>query len=129
MELLPEGQRNTNEVLLEDQQKINRFSTLIGKKDEQEAVLNRLRTEKEYLDDLLLELELVDEDDKIQYKLGEIFIFMKASKILLRIEIDNEKLDTRIEGIEGSIEEFDEELGDLKSKLYAKFGKSINLER
>lgn len=53
MELLPDGQRNTaTEVSWDDQQKINKFSTLINKKDENLEVLKKLKEEKEYLDDL-----------------------------------------------------------------------------
>lgn len=130
MELLPEGQRNTAEVTWEDQQKINRFSTLISKKDEQEALLTKLRTEKEYFDDLALELELVDEEEKVQYKIGEIFVFMKVEKILQKIETENEKLDAKINKIDTIILGFDTELAELKSNLYAKFGRqNINLER
>ncbi|KHC66581.1 prefoldin subunit 4, partial [Candida albicans P75016] len=72
MELLPSGQANTStEVTYEDQLKINKFSTLISKKDEQTQELSTLKTEKEYLDDLSIELELIDDDEKIQYKVGD----------------------------------------------------------
>ncbi|KGT67778.1 prefoldin subunit 4, partial [Candida albicans 12C] len=72
MELLPSGQANTStEVTYEDQLKINKFSTLISKKDEQTQQLSTLKTEKEYLDDLSIELELIDDDEKIQYKVGD----------------------------------------------------------
>ncbi|EAZ63689.1 hypothetical protein PICST_37933 [Scheffersomyces stipitis CBS 6054] len=129
MDLLPEGQRNTTEVLWEDQQKINKFSTLIGKKDEQLAVLEKLKTEKEYLDDLALEIELLDEDEKIQYKVGEVFIYMKVSKAVEKVELENEKLTDKISETSNLIDSYDESLDDLKKQLYAKFGNNINLER
>ncbi|KAK6200981.1 Prefoldin beta-like protein [Scheffersomyces amazonensis] len=130
MELLPEGQVNTaTEVLWEDQQRINKFSTLINKKDELTAVLNKYKTEKEYLDDLSLEIELLDEDEKIQYKIGEAFVFMKVSKAIERVEKNNEILTTKIEEIDESIDSFDEQLESLKKDLYSKFGNNINLER
>lgn len=69
MELLPSGQANTStEVTYEDQLKINKFSTLISKKDEQTQQLSTLKTEKEYLDDLSIELELIDDDEKYNIK-------------------------------------------------------------
>lgn len=130
MELLPEGQRNTaTEVTWEDQQKINKFSTIISKKDEQQAILDQLKTEKEYLDDLALEIELLDEDEKIQYKIGEAFIFIKVSKAIEKIEEDNEKLLAKINESCDLIDRFDEQLDELKKQLYAKFGNNINLER
>ncbi|CUM65678.1 uncharacterized protein PRCAT00003326001 [Priceomyces carsonii] len=130
MELLPDGQSNTaSEVSWEDQQKINKFSTLINKKDEELGNLEKLRTEKSYIDDMSLELELLDEDEKIQYKVGEIFVFMKVKSVIERIEKENENLDVQIKEIDDDVEDMDEKLDELKKQLYEKFGKNINLER
>lgn len=130
MELLPEGQRNTaTEVTWEDQQKINKFSTIISKKDQQQAILDKLKTEKEYLDDLSTELELLDEDEPIQYKIGDGFVFMKTSKALTKIEADDRAISEKIDRVEELIDGFDEQLAELKKHLYGKFGKNINLER
>ncbi|KAI5965902.1 uncharacterized protein KGF55_001266 [Candida pseudojiufengensis] len=130
MELLPEGQRNTaTEVSWEDQQKINKFSTLVNKKDNSLIILEKLKTEKEYLDDLSMELELLDEDEKIQYKLGDCFVFLPVSKALTKIEQNDTKLTDQINEIENQIENYDENLKELKKHLYAKFGNNINLER
>ncbi|CUM57270.1 unnamed protein product [Debaryomyces tyrocola] len=130
MELLPDGQRNTaTEVSWDDQQKINKFSTLINKKDENLEVLKKLKEEKEYLDDLSLEIELLDEDEKIQYKVGEVFIFMKVNKVIEKIEVDNEVLTEKISNIETSVEDIDDLLESYKKQLYARFGNNINLER
>jgi prefoldin subunit 4 len=130
MELLPDGQRNTaTEVSWDDQQKINKFSTLINKKDENLEVLKKLKEEKEYLDDLSLEIELLDEDEKIQYKVGEVFIFMKVNKVIEKIEVDNEVLTEKISNIESSVDEIDDLLESYKKQLYARFGNNINLER
>lgn len=130
MELLPDGQRNTaTEVSWDDQQKINKFSTLINKKDENLEVLKKLKEEKEYLDDLSLEIELLDEDEKIQYKVGEVFIFMKVNKVIEKIGVDNEVLTEKISNIESSVDEIDDLLESYKKQLYARFGNNINLER
>ncbi|KAI3403522.2 hypothetical protein KGF56_003679 [Candida oxycetoniae] len=130
MELLPEGQRNTAvEVEWEDQQRINKFSTLINKKDSKQLQLDKLKVEKEYLDDLTMELELFDEDEKIQYKVGDAFMFIKVKKALGKIENDDEAISKKIDDIVELISEYDEELGKLKKALYAKFGNNINLER
>ena len=63
MELLPQGQRNNTQVTFEDQQKINEFSKLIMRKDTIAQELTLQRQEKEYLDDVSLEIELIDEDE------------------------------------------------------------------
>lgn len=129
MELLPQGQANTVQVLWEDQQKINKFSTLINTKDELEQQLQKIRTEKDYLEDLSMELELLDEDDKVQYKLGDVFVYVTVPKALQRVEADNEKLGSRIDHIESEIDTIEQQLTQLKASLYSKFGKNINLER
>lgn len=130
MELLPEGQTNTTtEVTWEDQQKINKFSTLVTAKDDYISELEKAKSEKEYLDDLALELELVDDEEKINYKIGEAFVLLKATDAVARIEKENEDLDSKIANLESKIEDLDETLNELKVQLYAKFGKNINLER
>lgn len=129
MELLPEGQKNSIQVLWEDQQKINRFSSLINAKDELTSQLEKLKVEKDYIDDLSLELELVDVDEKIQYKFGDGFIFLKAEQVLEKIDKSNTDLTSKIEDTESKIEDLNDQLNELKTDLYAKFGKNINLER
>lgn len=129
MELLPEGQKNTTEVLFEDQKKINKFSLLISNKDELEAQLALLKLEKEYCGDLELELELLDEDEKVQYKVGDAFVFLNVESAVKRIEAENERLDAKIDEIDGEIDAIDSQLLELKEQLYAKFGNNINLER
>lgn len=130
MELLPEGQRNTStEVSWEDQQKINKFSSLINKKDELTALVGKYKQEKEYIEDLSMEIELLDEDEKIQYKIGEVFMFLKVNVAVERIEKENEKLDEQISTTSEEIDEIEEKLDDLKKALYTKFGNNINLER
>ncbi|CCK70815.1 tubulin-binding prefolding complex subunit GIM3 KNAG_0F01470 [Huiozyma naganishii CBS 8797] len=129
MELLPDGKKNTVQVQYEDQMRINEFSKLIMRKDKLDADLARERTEKEYLDDVSLELELVDEDELVQYKLGEVFVFWKQSKVLEQLERDAEELDSRIAVLEQTDGELQDRMTELKTQLYAKFGDNINLER
>ncbi|KAF6007736.1 hypothetical protein HII13_004407 [Brettanomyces bruxellensis] len=129
MELLPKGQKNSAEVSWEDQQKINEFSTHISKKDILTAELEKLQTEKEYIDDLSMEIELIDEDDNVDYKIGDTFVLIKQSEAMERLENQNGYLETKITELETQIEGLDSKLGALKKQLYAKFGTAINLER
>lgn len=129
MELLPKGKRNSVQVLYEDQQKINEFSKLIMRKDAVEQELAVLRQEKEYLDDISLEVELIDEDEKIQYKIGDVFVFLKQSEVVEQLEKDAEQLDSKIEKLEEKESQLDSRISELKTILYAKFGDNINLER
>ncbi|RKP30099.1 Prefoldin, subunit 4 [Metschnikowia bicuspidata] len=129
MELLPLGQRNTAEVLWEDQQKINQFSSLINQRDLHSDQLKALQTEKEYIDDLALEIELVDEDEQIQYKICDSFVSVSVSKAVEMIEAENELLDVKIATLSEKIAEIDSKINLLKAHLYGKFGNNINLER
>ena len=129
MELLPQGQRNNTQVTFEDQQKINEFSKLIMRKDAIAQELSLQREEKEYLDDVSLEIELIDEDEPVQYKVGDLFIFMKQSKVTAQLEKDAERLDNKKETLEDKQRDIDSRLDALKAILYAKFGDNINLER
>lgn len=129
MELLRQGQRNNTQVTFEDQQKINEFSKLIMRKDAIAQELSLQREEKEYLDDVSLEIELIDEDEPVQYKVGDLFIFMKQSKVTAQLEKDAERLDNKIETLEDKQRDIDSRLDALKATLYAKFGDNINLER
>ncbi|CAI4049789.1 hypothetical protein SKDZ_14G1700 [Saccharomyces kudriavzevii ZP591] len=129
MELLPQGQRNNTHVTFEDQQKINEFSKLIMRKDTIVQELTLQKQEKEYLDDVSLEIELIDEDDPVQYKVGDLFIFMKQSQVAAQLEDDVQCLDHKIQILEDRQGDIDSRLDTLKASLYAKFGDNINLER
>lgn len=94
---------------------------------EQELVVQR--QEKEYLDDISLEIELIDEDEKIQYKIGDVFVFLKQSEVVEQLEKDAEQLDSKIEKLEEKESQLDSRISELKTILYAKFGDNINLER
>ncbi|ODQ78181.1 hypothetical protein BABINDRAFT_172344 [Babjeviella inositovora NRRL Y-12698] len=135
MEMLAEGQTNnhSSEVTLSDQTKINSFSKLISRKDLLTQTLSIQKQDKEYLDDLAIEIEMLDDEGgnevKINYKMGDTFILMKKDAVIERVEEDLATVDSKIEEIESKIETIDGELEELKKYLYAKFGDSINLER
>ncbi|QID87635.1 Prefoldin subunit 4 [Saccharomyces pastorianus] len=129
MELLPQGQRNNTQVTFEDQQKINEFSKLIMRKDTVAQELTLQKQEKEYLDDVSLEIELIDEDEPVQYKVGDLFILMKQSKVAAQLEEDAQLLEDKIQTLQDKQGEIDGRLDALKASLYAKFGDNINLER
>lgn len=130
LSVLPEGQDNNVEVTQEDQNKINEFSKLILRQEKIKAVLDSLHDEKEYIDELSLELELMDEDEKLPYKLGDsAFINMKVSKIIKLLEKDLEEMNNKEEELAKQVDELEETLKELKQTLYAKFGNNINMER
>ena len=129
MELLAEGKQNNTQVTYEDQQKINEFSKLIMRKDTIEQELSKQRQEKEYLDDVSLDIELIDEDEYVKYKVGELFLSLKQMEVVEMLEKDTEVIDSKIEDLEEKESDLTSRIKELKTALYAKFGDNINLER
>ncbi|KAI9311539.1 Prefoldin subunit 4 [Dichotomocladium elegans] len=117
------------EVSWGDQKKINEFSKLNAKIDDLEEQYAKLKQEKEYLDDVAMELELADEDEPIRHKIGDAFVHVPVSEALERVAKDGETLDLRLETLKSDIDSVQAKMSDLKKDLYAKFGNSINLEK
>jgi prefoldin subunit 4 len=88
-----------------------------------------LQQEKEYLDDLSMELELADEDEPVRYKIGDAFVHMPLEKALERISADSEKVQADIDDLKSQMDVVHGQMEELKKALYGKFGKSINLEK
>ncbi|KAL2759834.1 hypothetical protein ACRALDRAFT_1074041 [Sodiomyces alcalophilus JCM 7366] len=116
------------EVRREDQDKINKFSRLHQRQLVIEEELQSKNKEKEDLDDLNVELELIDEDDKVPYKIGDAFFHVPQPQALEMLGAAAARLEEEIEELESKLEECRDEMAELKIGLYARFGKSINLE-
>ncbi|CAK7273588.1 hypothetical protein SEPCBS57363_005726 [Sporothrix epigloea] len=116
------------EVRREDQEKINKFSRLHQRELNLEEQLQILNKEKEELEDISTELELVDEDDKVPYKIGDAFLQVKATKALRMVEASSSKMEKKIGSLEDSLSSVRDDMTQLKVDLYARFGRSINLE-
>ncbi|KAG5797053.1 hypothetical protein H9Q69_003881 [Fusarium xylarioides] len=116
------------EVRREDQDKINRFSRLHQREILFEEELSTKTKEKEELDDLSTELELADEDEKIQYKIGDAFFHVSVEQAQEMLEQATEKLEEESTSLEEKLSSIREEMTKLKVELYARFGKQINLE-
>ncbi|CAO1618898.1 unnamed protein product [Parajaminaea phylloscopi] len=130
MRMLDEGaDDNDVAVSFADQQAINAFSKFNGKVTESEQELKRKREEKEAAEEVALELELVDEEEEVLYKLGDAFLSVPQPRALEYLERDSARLDREIETLQTTIEECEEEMKKLKVVLYGKFGNNINLER
>ncbi|KAF2231441.1 prefoldin subunit 4 [Viridothelium virens] len=108
------------QVRREDQDKINRFSRLHQKE-------TKLK-EKEDLEEVSTELELADDDVKIPYKIGDSFVSLPPAEALELLAASNEKIETSVTKLEDTLSTLRDEKDELKVDLYARFGKSINLE-
>ncbi|KAI7786206.1 prefoldin subunit 4 [Diaporthe eres] len=116
------------EVRREDQDKINKFSRLHQRELKYEEELKIKSKEKEELDDITMELELADEDDKIPYKIGDSFFHVTVSQAQGMLEASTTRIEEDVSQLEDKLSTAREEMTQLKVELYARFGRSINLE-
>ncbi|KAL1980014.1 hypothetical protein VTN96DRAFT_4811 [Rasamsonia emersonii] len=116
------------EVRREDQDKINRFSRLHQRESMLEEQLKAKRKDKEDLEEVSTELELADEDELVPYKIGDSFIHLPLSEAQALLASSTEELDGEVSRLEESLADLREEMQQLKVALYARFGRSINLE-
>ncbi|KAH6620789.1 Prefoldin subunit-domain-containing protein [Chaetomium sp. MPI-SDFR-AT-0129] len=116
------------EVRREDQDKINKFSRLHQRELLIEDELKTKNKEKEELDDITTELELADEDETVPYKIGDSFFHLPLEQAQELLGKSTTKLEEEIEELEEKKGTIQEEMTQLKVELYARFGKTINLE-
>lgn len=81
------------------------------------------------MSDALQEIELMDEEDTVPYKIGDSFYLLKAEEATERMEGEKTATEEEIGKMEEEIEEMKTEMTKLKRILYGKFGNSINLEK
>ncbi|OJJ45569.1 hypothetical protein ASPZODRAFT_133407 [Penicilliopsis zonata CBS 506.65] len=117
-----------NEVRREDQEKINRFSRLHQRESMLEEQLKAKQKDKEDLEEISTELELADEDELVPYKIGDSFFQLPLEEAQSLLSTSTDQIDSDVSRLEESLEEIREELQQLKVSLYARFGRSINLE-
>jgi len=115
-------------ILLEDQQKINHFARLNNRLDELrediKAKNNEIQTLKDASDDLMM----LDDDEKVPYQIGEVFVTMTQDDVQDTLEAQKEIFEGEVTKLEEKSEDIKSQMSDLKTQLYAKFGNAINLE-
>ena len=117
------------EVTWEDQKHINQFSRCNLKATSLETVLANKKQELEYLEDCLSELELYSEDDRLNYKIGDLFVQCSAETAMKRLNQAKEELTGEIDELDERFSALNADLNKLKALLYGKFKNAINLER
>ncbi|KAH8819225.1 Prefoldin subunit-domain-containing protein [Xylogone sp. PMI_703] len=117
-----------DEVRREDQDKINKFSRLHQRETALEEELKVKLKEKEDLDDVSNELELADEDDLIPYQIGDSFISLPLPEVQEMLTASTQQIEEDVTALEEKLNAIREEMSQLKVQLYARFGRSINLE-
>ena len=91
-------------------------------------MLIQVQKDKEDLEEISTELELADEDEKIPYKIGDTFISLPLPEVQELLATSTSKIEESVSAVEDRLGSIREEMESLKVDLYARFGKSINLE-
>ncbi|KAL6443005.1 hypothetical protein ACFW04_002773 [Cataglyphis niger] len=115
-------------ITFEEQQKINKFARQNAKLEDYKEELKVKQNELKNLEDASDELALMDDDIKIPYYIGEVFVFQGLEKTLSCLEDAKDKKKTEITNLESKCADLKTIMSELKTQLYAKFGSRINLE-
>ncbi|KAL4747698.1 hypothetical protein BDW72DRAFT_182044 [Aspergillus terricola var. indicus] len=122
------GNSEDTEVRREDQEKINRFSRLHQRETVLEEKLKGKQKDKEDLEEISTELELADEDELVPYKIGDSFVHLPLEEAQTLLTSSTEQIDSEVAKLEETLSDLRDEMQQLKVALYARFGRSINLE-
>jgi prefoldin subunit 4 len=93
-----------------------------------EEQLKAKQKDKEDLEEISTELELADEDELVPYKVGDAFFQLPLADAQSLLASSTEQIDSEVSKLEETLGDVREELQQLKVALYARFGRSINLE-
>ena len=117
-------------ILLEDQQKINQFARLNNRLEEFKDDMKTKKTEIQTLEDTGTDMMMLEDDDeKIPYQIGEVFVEMTQDEVQETLDKTKETLEEEVTKLEEKANEIKSQMSDLKTHLYAKFGNAINLEK
>ncbi|RZC41403.1 Prefoldin 2 domain containing protein [Asbolus verrucosus] len=115
-------------ISFEDQQKINKFARLNAKLEDLKEEVKVKENDLKSLEEACDEIALFDEEEKIPYLVGEVFIFQDTETTQKCLDEAKKKIEDNIKSLKSQSDEVKNQMSDLKSHLYGKFGSHINLE-
>ena len=95
---------------------------------DQDLTATTSQKEKEDLEEISTELELADEDELVPYKIGDSFMSVPLPEAQSLLEESSKEIEEDVSKLEETLSEIRDEMKELKAQLYARFGRSINLE-
>ncbi|XP_053994891.1 prefoldin subunit 4 [Hylaeus anthracinus] len=127
---VPAGFQSDSDVYItyDDQLKINKFARQNAKMEDLKEELKVKQNELKNLEDACDEIVLLDDDAKIPYYIGEVFIYKDLETTQNYLDEIKEKKKMEITNIESRCADLKNIMSELKTQLYAKFGSRINLE-
>lgn len=118
-------------VTKEDQEKINQFARLNARLEDVKDDISSKTNELKNFEDALGEAEikvLEDEGDKLHLQVGDIMVNLKPENTQKWLENKMDLLKTSLVELDKRKRSITEEMSELKSHLYARFGTNIHLE-
>merc|ERR1711862_324838 len=115
------------EVRKIDQENINKFGRLNARLHELRAEKDSYKIKLERMDDASTEL-MMGNGDKVMLHLGDAFFESSEDEATAFCEEEVEKFQLLVDNLDKEEEDILNEQTKLKSILYTRFGKSINLE-
>ncbi|RLU17375.1 hypothetical protein DMN91_009609 [Ooceraea biroi] len=109
-------------VTFEDQQKINKFAKQNAKLNDYKEELKTKQNELKNLEDAFDELVLMDDDVKVPYFIGEIFVHQSLETTQNCLEDAKTKKKAEITNLESKYKNLKTLMTGLKTQLYARFG-------
>ncbi|KAF2843563.1 MFS general substrate transporter [Patellaria atrata CBS 101060] len=110
-------------VRREDQDRINKFSRLHQRELALEEEVKAKQKDKEDLEEVSNELELVDEDEKVPYKIGDCFVHLPQAEVMTLLSDSTERIEKDVSSAEEKLSKVRDEMQELKVALYARFGR------
>jgi prefoldin subunit 4 len=125
--MLAAEDENDNEVRREDQENINRFARLNARLTVVRNQRDELKKDLEHLDDASTDL-MMSSEDNVMLVLGDAYLEVSENEATEYCEKQVDILQAKVTELQKEEEEILKEQASLKSVLYGRFGKSINLE-
>merc|ERR1719313_754908 len=114
------------DVTKEDQLMINSFNRANNRKHELLELIKKQKEQLSNLEDAQTELMLLDDHESFMFAIGDEFV--RHDNIDEQLEALIESGNAKVAKYEGELKDKLKAMDELKTKLYAKFGNSINLE-
>merc|ERR1712241_536772 len=93
-------------ILLEDQQKINQFARLNNRLEELKEDVKAKKQEIQTLDDAGTDLMMLEDDDeKVPYQIGEVFVYLSQDKVQSELDARKEEVEVEVKVAEGKADE------------------------
>ena len=119
---------NDIQITKEDQNQISGFAKAHDALKYVSEEIKIVDTQIDKLDDVITEIEMEDDDAKMQVKLGDGFVFLTIDQAREMFEKDKKRLEADLIVRRATGKDLSKKCAEFKTCLKAKFGNKINLD-